>query len=173
MKTFLRLVAFILLSTVAVAFADSTVNQGTPGTRGPWPVKTVGSSSLDGGPGTNTITTFAPAATVTGLSANGTPCTQIGGGSCTTIYAAFDYGVWTNVTITLKNVGANTIDNVLVEWSPDGTGFEIWDSTTFAGLTSGSVTSIAIAGNSRRFLRIEARAAAITTASVLITANDG
>lgn len=167
------LIFFALSHVAAAALADDTVNQGAPGNRGSWPVKIVGTNSLDGGPGTNTVTTFNPAATTTSLTLNATPCTTAGGASCTIIYASFDYGPWPNVTITLRNSGANPIDNVLVEWSPNNSNFEVWDSTTFASLAAGASSSIAIAGNSRRYLRIEARAAAATTAVVTITANDG
>jgi len=157
----------------AVALAQTQVDQGRPGKMGPWPVVLQGSSTTDGGAGTNAITPWYPAATTTSLSANATPCTTAGGASCTTIQSSIQLGVWTNVTITLLNGGANAITNVLVEWSPDNTNWEVWDSTTFAAIAAGAQSSIAISGNSRRYLRMEARAAANTSATVTITANDG
>lgn len=166
----LAVIAALLVCGVAFA-ADTVVNQGTPGTRGPWPV-TAGAGTT--GTGTSSsLNAIYPTATTTPLTLNAVACTTIGGASCTVIYAATDWGQWSNLTISLRDSGANTIDNVLIEWSPDGTNFELWDSTTFAGILTTVTKSIAIAGNSRRYLRIEARAAAATTAVVTITANDG
>jgi hypothetical protein len=116
--------------------------------------------------------TSAPTATTTSITTNGTPCTTAGGATCTIIYASTDWGAWPNVTITLRNSSAVVIDNVLLEWSPDGTNFEVWDSTSFAGLAAGAVKSMAISGNSRRYLRIEARAASTATNAIVnVTAN--
>lgn len=104
---------------------------------------------------------------------NGTACTTAGGASCTVIYAPDDteWLGWTNITITIRNSGANPITDVLVEWSPDNTNWEVWDSTTFAALAAGGIKSLGIGGNSRRFLRIEARSALGATAVVHVHAN--
>ncbi len=172
MKRFLPVLTAVLVGSIAFG-VEQTVNQGTPGTRGPWPV-TAGAGSS--GTGTaSSLNAKYPTAQTTVLTINATPCTAIAGASCTTIYTATDWGQWSNLTISLTNTdGANAITNVLVEWSPDGTHYELWDSTAFAALAAGATKSIAIAGNSRRYLRIEARAAAtVTSAVVTITANDG
>lgn len=165
----------VLLATLlvcSVALAGTLVDQGAPGNFGPWNTKVSGSSGTSP---TSSLNGKFPAAQTTALSANGTPCTTVGGASCTTIYTSADWGLWSNITITLTNTdGADAITNVLVEWSPNNSNWEIWDSTTLAGLAAGATKSIAISGNSRRYLRIEARAAAnVTDAVVTITANDG
>ena len=116
--------------------------------------------------------TSAPTATTTTVPLNATACTAVGGASCTIIYASTDWGAWPNVTITVRNSSANVLENVLVEWSPDGTNFELWDSTSLDNLAAGATASIAISGNSRRYLRIEARSDdAVASVVVNITAN--
>ena len=106
--------------------------------------------------------TSAPAQTVSTVVGNVTACTAVGGASCSIIYPSTDWGSVPNLSIAITNLGAAVIDNVLVEWSPiaDGGGFELWDSTMFASLAASTTKSVAISGNSRRFLRIESRAAA-------------
>lgn len=102
------------------------------------------------------------------LSANATPCTTAGGASCTTILASTNsFYLYQNCTIWLINTGGNTIDNVLIQWSPNNVNFEVWDSTTFASLAAGAVKSLALTGNSRQYLRIQARAAANTTFTLI------
>lgn len=159
--------------------AGTEVDQGAPGAKGPWNVRTTGGSSScnpDAGVSCpSSINTKFPTSTTTALTGNATPCTAVSGASCTVIYPSTDWGQWTDVTITLTNTdGADAITNVLVEWSANNSNWEIWDSTTFAALAAGASKSIAISGNSRRWLRIEARAANnVTDAVVTITANDG
>ena len=106
--------------------------------------------------------TSAPAETISTVVGNVTACTAVGGASCSIIYPSTDWGSVPNLSIAITNLGAAVIDNVLVEWSPiaDGGGFELWDSTMFASLAASTTKSVAISGNSRRFLRIESRAAA-------------
>ncbi len=167
----MRIISLLLLLGTS-AFAQTTVtsNQGRPGAFGPWPVTGSGSSGTATVSGRNAIN---PAATTTVVASNATPCTTAGGASCTIVYASTNWQTWTNITITIRNSGANAFSNVLIEWSPDGTNFEVWDTTTFGTLAAGGIISLAIAGNSRRFLRIEARSASGATAVVNITANDG
>lgn len=106
--------------------------------------------------------TSAPAETISTVVGNVTACTAVGGASCSVIYPSTDWGAVPNLSIAITNLGATVIDNVLLEWSPiaDGGGFELWDSTMFASLAASTTKSVAISGNSRRFLRIESRAAA-------------
>lgn len=178
MKRALPVVGLVML-IAGLVWAGTQVDQGAPGNMGPWPVKTVGgNSSCSPDAGTScpsSVNTKYPTATTTALTGNATPCTAAGGATCTVIYASTDWGQWTDITITISNTdGADAITNVLVEWSPDNSRFEVWDSTTFAALAAGATKSIAISGNSRRYLRIEARAANnVTDAVVTITANDG
>ena len=115
--------------------------------------------------------TTTPAKTTTTVSLNATACTTAGGASCTIVYASTEWLTWPNLTITVRNTGANALTNGLVEWSPDGTSFEVWDSTSLAGLAAGATKSVSISGNSRRYLRLEAQSASGTTTDVWITAN--
>lgn len=170
-----RLILLALMALSSAAFAQaSTVqaNQGRPGAFGPWQVREYGVA------GTATTTSGRNAASPASaggisVSANGTPCTTAGGASCTIIYASTDWLQWTNLTITIRNSGSNALDNVLIEWSPDGTNFEVWNTDVFSALAAGAIKSLSFAGNSRRYLRIEARSASGATANVHITANDG
>lgn len=166
----LLLLATLLSSTLALA-QTTAVNQGRPGSYGPWYMRESGTA------GTPTTTSgrnaARPAVTSTTISSNATPCTAAGGASCTIIYAATDWLQWPNFTVTIHNSGANAIDNVLIEFSADGTNFEVWDSAIFASLAASAVKSLSFSGQSRRYLRIEARSASGSSAQVHITANDG
>lgn len=153
--------AVAFAAVAAVALAGTLVDQGVPGNYGPWKVTSVASSA----------SVSTPTATTTVLAAQGNGCTTAGDADCTTIYASTEWITYSNITITIRNSGANAITDVLVEWSPDGTNFEVWDNTTFAALAAGAIDSLAIAGNSRRYLRIEARSASGATAVVNITAS--
>jgi hypothetical protein len=163
---------YVLLAA-SVSYADERVNQGAgnPATQA-WKVYTAPPTP---GPSASGRATYAPAATTTSLTANGVACTTAGGASCTIVLASIELISWTNVTLTIRNSdGADAITNVLVEFSPDNTNWEVWDSTTFAALAAGGILSLAIAGNSRRYMRVEARAAAdVTSVVVNLTMNDG
>lgn len=120
----------------------------------------------------NARTVSNPAVTTTVIASNGTTCAAVSGASCTQVYASTNWQTYRSLTITLDNTGANALTDCLIEWAPtdaDATR-EIWDSTTFAGLASGTVKSLSIDGNSRRFLRIEGRSALGTTVDVYVTA---
>lgn len=161
------------LALAAIVIAGTEVDQGKGGRYGPWPV--TGVFTFDGGylePSPNCCVLDSNGVSVT---ASGVACTTAGGASCTNIYGGSggtSYLAYQNLTITIYNQGANTIENVLVEWSADGSAFEVWDSTTFANLTAGSVESMMISGNSRRFLRIEARSSAGSTVNVRVNATN-
>lgn len=172
MRAILKRAALICLVVLGgVAIAQNVVDQGAPGTQGSWKVTNVAPSPSPSG--VSACNVKVPAATNTTLNATGSACTAIGGAGCTTIYAATDWSPWGNITITIVNTGAsNTVTNVLVEWSADGTNYELWDNTTFAALGTTTTKSLALSGNSRRYLRIEAKSTSGTTVSVLITAND-
>jgi hypothetical protein len=159
--------------------AGMEVDQGKPGRYGSWPVSvSSGSLSLsssvtpDGG-----YTSIVPlgaawsrTSNLVGVPSNGVACTTVGGASCTIIFPSTSLVLYQNMTITISNVGANAIDNVLVEWSADDTNREIWDTTTFSGIAAGVTKSLAMTGNSRRYLRIEARSASGSTAQVYVDA---
>lgn len=114
----------------------------------------------------------APTATTTVVAA--TACATPSAAGCTIIYASTDWQMWSDITITVRNSDAtNVLTQVIVEWSPTGAAgtWEAWDTTTFAALAVSTTKSLAISGNSRRYLRIEGgAAAAVTSAVVNITA---
>lgn len=116
--------------------------------------------------------TSTPTKTTTVIAANGAACTTIGGASCTIIYASTDWLAWPNYCITLRETaGANPVTNVEVEYSPDNTNWERWDSTTFAALGASTMKSLCVAGNAHRYLRIEAQSAAGSTVDAWVTAS--
>lgn len=117
------------------------------------------------------ITIHKPAAVVVPVDADA--CTTAGDADCTIVYASTYWLPWPAMTITLRNSGANALSNCLVEWSADNTNWEVWDSTTFATLASGAILSMGISGQSRGYLRIEARSASGTTIVPIVTANRG
>ena len=173
----------VVLVFAALVYAGTEVDQGKPGRYGSWPVNISSAVSgtangswvyLDGGYTTLTPTASAllRTANLQGIAVNATPCTTAGGASCTIILPSTSYQLYQNVAITIQNAGANTIENVLVEWSPDNTNFEVWDSTTFANLAAGAVLSMQFGDNSRKFLRIEARSASGSTAQVYADGTD-
>lgn len=90
-------------------------------------------------------------------------------GSVATILSSSDVSQWSNVALTLKNGGAGSLGTVAVEFSPNNVDWENWDSSTFSSLSSGTVLSLQIAGNSRNWLRVRSTdtpAAAAVTASL-------
>ena len=76
--------------------------------------------------------------------------------------------LYDHMTFTILNSGSNVLTDVIVEFGPDGTSWEKWDATTFAALSAtapDNIKSLALTGNSRKFLRVEARSASGTTVS--------
>lgn len=187
-------ICLCVIALAALVYAGTEVDQGKPGRYGSWPVSVSAISAtavnvLDGGYTNvlNTVvvvpdggyTTIVPASVallrtsnLQGIPSNGAACTTAGGASCTIILASTNYQLYQNVAISIQNAGANTINNVLVEWSPDNSAFEVWDSTTFANLAAGAILSMQLGDNSRKFLRIEARSASGSTAQVYVDGTD-
>lgn len=164
--------AVVLVLVPLMAVAQSMVDQGQGSTSffAPWRVTAVGGS----GSTSSSLSTYTPSSTSTTLTANGAACTAAGGASCTVILASTEIISWSNVALTIRNSdAADPIDNVLIEFSPDNSNWEVWDSTTFASLTAGSILSLNLSGNARRYIRVEARAAANSASVVHLTMNDG
>lgn len=114
------------------------------------------------------------------IPANNTTCSTAGGASCTIVFPETNLLSWTNITISIKNTGSNALTDCLIEWSPPNVAntaskgyYEVWNSTTFASLSAGSVLSLSFAGNSRAYLRIEGRSTSGTTLDITVTANGG
>jgi len=156
MKVAITLAMLMALPGLALGQSREIVNQGRPGNEGPWWV--IGWD-------------YHPTATTTNLVASGTACTAASGATCTVVLASTEVINYEHLTITVRVSGANTVDNVLIEFSPDGPNWEVWDTGIFSGLTTLAIRSAAM-HNSRRYLRIEARAAANTTVVVNITGNN-
>lgn len=153
------------------ALGAEIVNQGSGNTNTQaWKVY---SAAPPSGSSSSARATSAPAVTNTTLNATASACTAVGGAGCTIVLASTQVIAWTNITITIANTGANAFTNVLVEFSPDNSTWEIWDSTTFATLATATSLSLGMAGNSRRYLRIEAKSASGSSSSVWLTMNDG
>lgn len=166
------LAAFIALPLGAIAQNAVDQGQGQSSLSAPWRVQTTGGSS---GSTTSSVNYYVPSATTTTLTGTGTACTAAGGAGCTIILASTQIIQWPNVAITIQNTdGADAMTNVLIEFSPDNTNWEVFDSTSFAGLAAGGILSMNIEGNARRYVRVEARAAVtVTSAVVTLTMNDG
>jgi hypothetical protein len=111
-----------------------------------------------------------PASPVTvALAANAVACTAPGGASCTVVMQSTDASAWDNVTLYIKNGGANVADDVLLEASPNGTDWEELIPNTFDALATGKIKSANYIGH-YAWLRIEGRAAANTSLSVWLSA---
>lgn len=77
----------VLLAVLVGAAAwatETTVNQGSPGTRGPWPVVIIGGGTADGGTSSSSVSTTpeictgnANKNTSVGVAAGNTPATQL------------------------------------------------------------------------------------------------
>lgn len=120
----------------------------------------------------------------TSLVGNGTACTSPSGASCKVVLNSTRVLEWSNVAFTVTNTNPNGVDNILVEVSADNASWELWDSATFSAFPAGSdcgagscgigtVKSIQLSGNSRYYIRAEARAAIDTAFTVTLTMNDG
>lgn len=91
------------------------------------------------------------------LPPNGTPCSAPSGPSCTVIVPAIDVVSWLQVCVSLANVGASALGDGLIEWSPDGVYFELYDSNTFDRLPARTSRSACIRNPGRRWFRVEGR----------------
>lgn len=121
--------------------------------KGPLAVYIIGSSgtiSTTGGGASSAPTTVAISGTVVSQTSSFT------GANYSTLLSSVDLALYSNVAITMiNNHASNTLQSASVEWSPNNSQFEQWDTSTFAGLAGGgTVRSMQILGNSRRYLRI-------------------
>lgn len=81
---------------------------------------------------------------------------------------------WSNISITVHNTGSNDLGTIAVQFSPDDSSWEDWETSCFSGLTAGEITSIQISGQSRNYLRLRANAQASATGVVIhVTLNNG
>lgn len=87
------------------------------------------------------------------------------------IFASTDLLSYSTKCITIMNDGANTIDNITVQTSPDDTNWEDYDTATFASLTSGTIKSLQINLDSHKYWRVTASSSNDSSTTVWITAN--
>ncbi|MDP3763674.1 MAG: hypothetical protein Q8Q92_03435 [bacterium] len=73
-----------------------------------------------------------------------------------TVFTATNVQYWSNLAITLINNSVNNLKSASIDFSPNNSNWEIWDTTTFTTLSSSAILSMQIAGNSRRWLRVRA-----------------
>lgn len=73
-----------------------------------------------------------------------------------TVFTATDVQLWSNLAITLVNNSVNNLKSASVDFSPNNSNWEVWDSSTFATLSSSTVLSMQVSSNSRKWLRIRA-----------------
>lgn len=107
-------------------------------------------------------TTFGLCGTIT----NATPI-------CASTSAAWFIGEFTNVVITVTNSGSNTLSDVLVQVSNNGSSWQVIDDTTYDELAAGATKSSGLVGNAYRWMRITGRSASGTDVVATISANDG
>lgn len=105
------------------------------------------------------------------LAGDGTACAVPGGAHCTIVLAATDVSAWSKLSIYMANTGGtNVVTDTIVEASPNGTNWAIYDATTFASLATSTTKYLAISDKSIKWMRIEARSASGTTTSVWLSA---
>ena len=120
-------------------------------------------------PGSSTTSILPTAATSTTLVANATACTAPGGASCTQILASTPVWGWPNITVYVKNTHASaTLNDVLIEVSPDGVSWVEAIPGTFSGLTAGTLRTANYLGH-YAYLRVEARASSNSSAAVWVS----
>lgn len=116
MKTVSRYLTFFLLAALVIlgtkALAQQTVNQGAPGTQGPWPVTPVTGTFSDGGPRPTAVTILGSFAGTYGEEMlAGLPDGGIGG-AATVVPTYTDggtAGLATRSSVTVQNLGANDL----------------------------------------------------------------
>jgi len=69
------------------------------------------------------------------------------------ILSSSDVSQWSNIAITINN-RAGALGTVAIEFSPNDTDWEEWDTTIFSSQAANTVLSSQIAGNSRNHLRV-------------------
>lgn len=113
-----------------------------------------------------------PSAAVVPLTANAGVCSAADESGCTIVLPAVEVVGYPRFALTVY-AGAAILNDVLVQFSPrpDATMWETWDASIFSGLPASGVRSMQIGGNSRRWLRVKARAAANSSAEVYLTAS--
>lgn len=92
---------------------------------------------------------------------------------CSSATAHWKVAGFPSFAITVRNSGAQTAKDVLIEFSDNGSNWELWNSTVFDELLAGEMRSIQVNGNSRRFVRVEGNSTVGTTVVASISVNDG
>lgn len=98
-------------------------------------------------------TSFAPVTTILTSSTTEVSSTFTGN-SYSVVFGPTDVSLFSNVALTIINNAATAILSASIEWSPNNSQFEVWDTISFANLQPATVKSMQISGNSRKFLRV-------------------
>jgi hypothetical protein len=163
---------------------------GSPGATRPSIDVNVVSGSTGGGV-TSTVTFGGTAQPITGsVALIGTPTVAITGsrvplsgasfqnsssftgGSYNVIFGPIDLSLCSNFALTIVNNAATSLVSASLEWSPNNSQYEQWDTTSFAGLAAGGILSMQVSSNSRKWFRIRAIATNGST-DIYINANNG
>lgn len=94
-------------------------------------------------------------------------------------FSATDLSLWSNISVTIVNNSVNNLKSCSLEWSPNNSNYEQWDTTTFQFLTSSGISSMQIGSNSRRWFRIRAMSSGTVAGGntgsldVYVIVNDG
>lgn len=178
-KWVVGLIIFALLPLAAYAQQEVLVTgQDDAGITRPALVDSLGrlitttTNSSGSGATSTSANTYAPDPTTTSLDGQASGCTTVGDADCTNIFPATNLQAWPRITIWVTT-GGQVLDDCLVEWSYDGVNWELWDPNTFDAQPASTTRTIAIDGNSRKWLRIEARSATAQDVKVAITASQG
>ena len=151
-----------------------TKGSGTPYVgRGPIDAYIVNSSSLSISGGSINVTTSNSGAIYQQSSSFNTETTW------STVFAATDLALWSNISVTMINNSMHNLKSASLEWSPNNSNFEQWDTTTFQTLSSSAILSMQIGSNSRRYFRIRAQSSGSAlygntgSLDVYVIVNDG
>lgn len=105
--------------------------------------------------------------------------TELAGGaqvmfSGTAAGGGIDVSEWSQISITMQNTGSNDLGTIAVQFSPDNSAWENWDTTVFSNLQAGAMTSVQISGQSRNYMRVRANTQPTVTGVIIhVTVNNG
>lgn len=172
---------------MAEAVVSGTATYNYPGVYGGGPVKGSGTPYIGRGP----IDTYIVNSASLSLSPSTVISTALSGvvysqsssfnteTTWSTVFNATDLSLWSNISVTVVNNSVHNLKSASLEWSPNNSNFEQWDTTTFQTLSSSAILSMQIGSNSRRYFRVRAQssgsAALGNTGSldIYVIANDG
>ncbi len=120
--------------------------------------------------GTPTVAITGSRVPLSGASFQNT--SSFAGASYNVVFGPIDLSLCSNFALTIINNGAAALTSASLEWSPNNSNYEQWDTTSFAGLAAGGILSMQVSSNSRKWFRVRAIAATGST-DIYVTANNG